>query len=412
MKILERMIGAMPLACVVLLSSCGGGGDVAGQPAQQASPGVIVGQPPPPAASTIPSELFFTRAREEVCANTRNRLFVIDGKQVFWDRAGSCGDNSYAQRLYGATPEALLCIALDSIAGPQVSCSAPDARAMFDTILKNLDSADLGLGTGHKVELLSFQPEKRDPVAFTVVAEDAFSGVHEAKNVVVRDAAAWSSLWAAHGNGRSPAPALPRVDFSTQMLVAVFAGQSANGCRLARIDKVTSGAGKVVVSFEERDLQTFAVCTQAASAPMAVAAIPRSDAAVEFVNINPVQLAFKDLDRTSRSLVVQPKNVVVRDAVGFAALWAEHGGAMPLPQVDFTRHMVIGVFMGSRENGCYSTAVDSVVRANGTITVARADTVPGPGVMCTLAFVHPAHIVMVERSEAPVEFTTQVKALK
>lgn len=411
MRTLERMIGAMPLACVALLSSCGGGSDVASPPGQQASPGVIVGQAPP-AASTIPAELFFTLAREEACANTRNRLFVIDGKQVFWDRAGSCGDNSYAQRLYGATPEALLCVALDSIAGPQVRCTDPGDRAMFDTILKNLDSADLGLGSGHKVELLSFQPENREPVVVTAVAEDAFSGVHDAKNVVVRDAAAWATLWSAHSQGRSPAPEMPRVDFTTHMLVAVFAGQSGNGCRQVLIHKVSSGSGKLVVSFEERDLQTVAICTQAASAPMAVAAIPRSDAVVEFININPVHLALKELDRSSRSLVVQPKNVVVRDAVGFAALWAEHGGVMPLPQVDFTRHMVIGVFMGSRENGCYSTAIDSVVRANGKITVARTDTVPGPGLMCTLAIVHPAHIVMVERSEAPVEFTTQQKALK
>jgi hypothetical protein len=85
---------------------------------------------------------------------------------------------------------------------------------------------------------------------------------------------------------------------------------------------------------------------------------------------------------------------------------------MPLPPVDFTRQMVIGEFMGSRANGCHSTASDSVVRANGKITVARTDTEPGPGVMCTLAIVHPAHIVMVERSDAPVEFTSQVKALK
>lgn len=411
MGFLDRLIRTMPLAGLVLLSSCGGGGDVAGLPDQQASPGVTVG-PPAPAASTIPAELFFTRAREEECADVRNRLFVIDGKQVFWDRAGSCGDNSYAQRLYGATPEALLCSALDSIAGPQVHCDAPGARAMFDTILKNLHSADLGLGSTHKVELLSFQPEHREPVAMTAVAEDAFSGIHDARNVVVRDAAAWASLWAAHSSGRSPAPEVPRVDFNTHMLVAVFAGQSGNGCRQVRIDKVSSGSGKLVVSFEERDLATFAICTQAASSPMAVAAIPRSDAVVEFVNINPVQLAFKELDRSSRSLVAQPKNVVVRDAAGFAALWAEHGGVMPLPQVDFARHMVIGVFLGSRPNGCHSTAIDSVVRANGKITVARTDTEPGPGVMCTLAIVHPAHIVMVERSEAPVEFTSQIKALK
>jgi hypothetical protein len=285
MGILDRLIGMAPLAGAVLLASCGGGGDSAGQPSQQASPGVIVGQPAP-AAITIPAELFVARARAELCAGIRNRLFIIDARQVFWDRAGNCGDNGYAQRLYGATPDALLCEAADTIAGPRTSCADPLARAMFDTILNNLYRPDLGLGPGHKVELLAFEP----------------------------------------------------------------------------------GA--------------------------------------------PVALAMQDLDRNPRSQVSQPTNAVVRDAAAFAALWSAHAGAMPAPQVDFGRFMVIGVFMGSRENGCYATGIDSVVRADGKVTVSHTDTEPGPGVMCTLAIVSPAHLVMVERSEAPVEFLAQRKALK
>lgn len=249
-------------------------------------------------------------------------------------------------------------------------------------------------------------------VAFSAVAEDAFSGIHEASTVVLRDADAWAALWAAHGNGRSPAPVMPQVDFSAHMVVAVFAGQTGSGCRQARIDKISSVAGKIVVSYEERDLQTFAICTQAASAPMIAVAIARSSAVVEFINIKPLTLAFRELDRTSRSLITQPGNVVVRDAAAFARLWAAHGAPQPLPAVDFTRQMVIGVFTGSQPNGCHSTAIDSIVRANGKLTVARTDTEPGPGVMCTLAIVHPAHIVMVERSDAPVEFTSQVKAIR
>lgn len=249
-------------------------------------------------------------------------------------------------------------------------------------------------------------------LSFAGVAEDAFSGVHDAKAVVVRDADAWAALWAAHASGRSPAPVMPQVDFSTRMVVAVFAGQTGSACRQVRIDKIGAAAGKIVVSYEERDLQTLAICTQAASSPMIAVTLARSSAVVEFVNINPVALAFRELERSSRSLVTQPGNVVVRDAAAFARLWAEHGAPQPLPAVDFTRHMVIGVFTGSQPNGCHSTAIDRIVRANGKLTVARTDTEPGPGVMCTLAIVHPAHIVMVERSDAPVEFTSQVKAIR
>lgn len=253
---------------------------------------------------------------------------------------------------------------------------------------------------------------QRTPLALAPVVEDTISGMRQASNVVVRDASAWSALWAEHSNGRSPAPAMPQVDFSSQMLVAVFAGQSDKGCRQVRIDTASAGDGKIVVRFEERDLVTFAICTEPASTPMSIAAIARSNAAVEFVQINPVALAFTDLDHGSRSRVTEPKNVVLRDAAAFAALWAEHSGQANLPPVDFTRHMVIGVFLGARPNGCHGTAIDSVVRADGKLTVSRTDTEPAGDTMCTLAMVYPAHLVVVARSDAPVEFKAQLKGLK
>lgn len=252
---------------------------------------------------------------------------------------------------------------------------------------------------------------QRTPLALTPVVDDASSSVREAGAMVVRDAGAWSALWAQHSDGRSPAPAMPQVDFSSQMLVAVFAGQ-ASGCRQVRIDTASAGDGKIVVRFEERDLATFAVCTETAGTPMSVAALARSSAAVEFVNISPAALAFTSLDHGNRSRVTEPKNVVLRDAAAFAALWTEHQGQASLPQVDFTRQMVIGVFLGARPNGCHGTAITKVVQANGKLTVTRTDTEPAADTLCTMAMVYPAHLVLVARSDAPVEFLSQLKGLK
>src|ERR1043165_10163785 len=68
---------------------------------------------------------FVELARQADCAGTRNRLFVIDRTMVFWDHAGNCPDNSYAQRLYGPTPQALLADLHDSIAGPGTRVTDP-----------------------------------------------------------------------------------------------------------------------------------------------------------------------------------------------------------------------------------------------------------------------------------------------
>ncbi|MGZ8290985.1 MAG: protease complex subunit PrcB family protein, partial [Telluria sp.] len=388
-------------------------GPAAGPSNQQASPGVTVGEKHPGAGDgPVSTELFLARARSEPCADTRNRLFAIDGKMVFWDRAGSCADNAYARRLYGPTPDILLCESYDSIAGPRTVCINDASRDLFNTMINNLERADLGIGRDYKVEALPILPAGGAGIAFTSVASDAFSGVRQAATVVIKDAASFNALWARHGAGREPAPEQPRIDFGAHMVVGVFAGEGGNGCRQLNVTKVVSGAGKIVVSFEERDLQTFAVCTQATSAPMHLVAIPRSDVPVEFVNTRPSQLVFKELDRSTRSLIAQPRNVVVKDAQAFAALWAEHtGSAVPAPTIDFGRSMVVGVFLGSRMNGCYATDIASVSRENGKITVSRVDTEPGAGAICTMAIVNPAHLVVIERSDDPVEFTSQRKPL-
>ena len=40
------------------------------------------------------------------------------------------------------------------------------------------------------------------------------------------------------------------------------------------------------------------------------------------------------------------RQVVVRTAAEFTALWTQMGDPRPAPEIDFTREMVVGVFMG------------------------------------------------------------------
>jgi hypothetical protein len=95
-------------------------------------------------------------ARAGGCADIRNRLFFIDDQLVFWDRAGNCADAAYGETLYGSTPDQVLCIAHDSIAGPVKNCRDERYQDMFDTITANLGKSDLGLGSGHTVQAVPF----------------------------------------------------------------------------------------------------------------------------------------------------------------------------------------------------------------------------------------------------------------
>lgn len=148
MSLTDKLIGAAPLAAMLSLAACGGGN--AALPSQQAG-GVVVGEPTSSAPATAD---FIAKAQAATCATQHNRLFMIDKKMVFWDRAGSCPDNAYGRTLFGATPQQVLCSLSDSIGGPQTSCNDESARAVFSTIVANLDKNDLGLGSTHLVETI------------------------------------------------------------------------------------------------------------------------------------------------------------------------------------------------------------------------------------------------------------------
>lgn len=268
---------ALPVAGLLVAGLAGCGAGSVAQPDRQAGQ---VSQGGEPAALAISD--FQAMARAASCSETRNRLFIIDGKQVLWDHAGKCADAAYGQTLFGARPDAVLCTSGDTIAGPRTSCLDAASLGMFETIVKNLDKADFGLGSAHKVERVDFLPKAGTAMPFERVVADGYSGVTQKKNVVIKDEAAWARLWTEHNAGRTPAPALPKVDFSNKMLVGVFLGNTVN-CSTIAIPRVVAGADTVKVEVEERVLQTFAVCAAVLTQPMEVVAIDRTGIPVEFV---------------------------------------------------------------------------------------------------------------------------------
>ncbi len=109
-----------------------------------------------PAETEVDMEAFQQLARSADCDERSNRLFVIDGRLVFWDRQGDCPDNSYRQALYDRNVEQLLCERYDSIAGALERCIDAAQLKLFDRILQNLNRPDLGLGDDHDVREIRY----------------------------------------------------------------------------------------------------------------------------------------------------------------------------------------------------------------------------------------------------------------
>jgi hypothetical protein len=406
MRMFGRAMCALPLAGALLaagLAGCGGSDSQPDRQAGQVSQGVAVGEPAPTA---LAMNEFQAMAREASCTDIRNRLFVIDGKQVLWDHAGNCADASYGQVLFGAKPEAVLCSAGDTIAGPRTSCPDAASRSMFETIVNNLDKADLGLGSAHKVERVDFLPKAGAQMPFERVAKDSFSGVIEKKNLVIKDEAAWARLWAEHTAGRNPAPELPKIDFANKMLVGVFAGESGSGCHTIAIPHVVAGTVSIKVEVDERELQTFDVCPAVLTHAMQIVAIDRSDIPVEFVPASGADLPFKTISQTSQSAGGRARTVVVKDAAAWERLWQYHAPASGA--AGRLQHHDGGRRLHGLANPCYSTSIAGVSRSADRIVVKKVDRHPPLGVMCAMLVTSPAHLVAIERSELPVEFSTEV----
>ncbi len=406
---------ALPLLAAALLTGCGGGGGSTGTlQLPQTAPSIAIGEPSP--NSKLDTTEFVTMARGASCTDLRNRLFVIDEKRVFWDRAGNCPDNGYTQALFASSAKTALCSVSDSIAGPRTTCSDETVREQFSTMLKNLDKADFGLGSSHTVRAVNFLPANGSLFALETVSSGTYAGIWAAQNVVIKDKAAWTRLWNDTYKNTVPAPSVPDVDFDKQMVIGVYLGEMPNGCRTARITKVAVAADKLVVNYSEHDDLRAVMCSQALSSPFHLVAVTRSDAVVEFANITANKLYFEQMIRPTFGFSMPRENRVIKDEASWNALWAMLTspvtvvGAPVLPSekapvIDFSKYMVVGVFKGLMSNGCYGTQIVNVDRSGGTINVTHRDTVPGPMSACTLSFVPVAHMVLIERSDLKVEFT-------
>lgn len=101
-------------------------------------------------------EPFRDLARGAICADSRNRLFLVDNRLVFPDREGSCADYRFHHTLCGGTLDEVLCDYPDSMAGPLMTRPDERFRTTFETMLAHLDRPHLGLGPFRSVEPIPF----------------------------------------------------------------------------------------------------------------------------------------------------------------------------------------------------------------------------------------------------------------
>jgi hypothetical protein len=104
------------------------------------------------------------------------------------------------------------------------------------------------------------------------------------------------------------------------------------------------------------------------------------------------------------SSVEARREVVIRSAADWAALWKEHGVRDPLPAVDFSREMVVGVFLGVRNTTGYGVEIVRAVGNGSVMTVQYVEASPGRDAITAQVLTAPYHLAAMPKHDGEVRF--------
>ena len=112
----------------------------------------------------------------------------------------------------------------------------------------------------------------------------------------------------------------------------------------------------------------------------------------------------RTVDKGEQSNIDEAKQVVVRTDAEWTKLWQQHSPDRQRPAVDFSKDMVVGVFMGSRPTAGYNVSIVSTFAKDGKTLVQYRESQPRPGAMAAQILTFPYHLVAVPKTAGEVAF--------
>ena len=110
------------------------------------------------------------------------------------------------------------------------------------------------------------------------------------------------------------------------------------------------------------------------------------------------------VDKGMNSQMDDARQVVVRTDAEWSKLWTQHGGDRTKPAIDFSKNMLVAVFLGTRPTTGFAVEIVGVREEGGGLVVAYKETRPAPDSVAAQMLTSPYHIVAVPRGS-----TTAVK---
>jgi hypothetical protein len=114
-------------------------------------------------------------------------------------------------------------------------------------------------------------------------------------------------------------------------------------------------------------------------------------------------MTFSTLAQGNQSQMEDAREAVARTPAEWAALWKGHRTGKP-PDVDFTRSMVVAVFLGTRPTAGYAVEITGIETKDAGLVVTYRERRPGPDELTAQVLTAPFHIVQTVAFAGPVRF--------
>ena len=114
-------------------------------------------------------------------------------------------------------------------------------------------------------------------VSFQTVAKGFRSGIRESLQTVARSQSDWEDLWRKHVSNQTNPPPPPAIDFTKDIVAAVFLGERPTGGYEIDIVSAEQSDGSLTISFEEKRPRPGGIQTQAFTQPFHIVRVANKD---------------------------------------------------------------------------------------------------------------------------------------
>jgi PrcB C-terminal len=98
------------------------------------------------------------------------------------------------------------------------------------------------------------------------------------------------------------------------------------------------------------------------------------------------------------------KQITIRTPAEWKALWKDHSPTEKMPVIDFTKSMVVGIFLGSKPSAGYEVEIVGVRAQEKDLVVEYVQKQPGRGTLAAQVLTEPYHLVSVPQHAGTVRF--------